>query len=82
MKNIKTIRLKFDDAVHKVCADPSVYAKSPPKHFSRSRKLPIERLVRFILSAHTESIPKELMKFFKYSINPTPARADISAFNV
>ena len=75
MRNIKMIRLKFDDAVHKVCADPSVYAKSPHKHFSRSRKLPIERLVRFILSAHTESIPKELMKLFKYDSNAPSASA-------
>ena len=63
MKTINDIRASFHEAVSIVCSDPSVYAKSPHKDFSRNRKLPMESIVRFILSAHTESIPKELLKF-------------------
>lgn len=75
MDNIKPVRNAFDNALRYVCAKPSAYAKAPLKDFSRNRKLPLECLVRFILSAHTESLPKELLKFFKYDIKAPSASA-------
>ena len=75
MKNISAIRKAFDDAVRTVCTKPSVYAKAPEKDFSRTRKLPLETLVRFMLSSHTESVPKELLKFFRYDVDTPSASA-------
>ncbi len=75
MKTINDIRTSFHEAVSIVCSDPSVYAKSPHKDFSRNRKLPMQSVVRFILSAHTESVPKELLKFFKYDLHSPSASA-------
>ena len=75
MKNISAIRNALDDAVRNVCIDPSVYAKNPEKDFSRTRKLPLESLVRFMLSSYTESVPKELLKFFRYDAHAPSASA-------
>ncbi len=76
MKKINSVRKAFDNAIHSVCSDPSAYARSPQKDFTRNRKLPLESLVRFILSAHSESLPKELLKVFKHDVK-TPS---VSAF--
>lgn len=75
MKNINAIRKALDDSIRSVCSDPSIYARSPQRDFSRTRKLPLDRLVRFILSSHTESIPKELLRFFNYDVNAPTASA-------
>ena len=58
------IKSLFSDSVNSVSERISEFATSPGKDFSRERKLPPEKLIRFLVSEGSHSTKNELMDFF------------------
>ena len=60
----ETIKRYFSEAVHSVVSDISSYAVHPNKDFTRTKKLPPEKLISFLVSCGSSSTKVELLDFF------------------
>ena len=59
-----TVKNIFLDSVRSVSSDISLYAVSPGTDFTRSRKLPAQKLITFLVSQGASSTRNELLDFF------------------
>ena len=70
---------RLDDAIGRVCSVPEACARDPGRDFTRSRKLPLPKLVRLMVTWGGDTIPVELNDAFGISISP--ADLDPENFN-
>jgi len=70
--NIKNL---LDTAIHSVATSISSYAKNPGKDFSRDRKLPADKLIRFLIAEGSSSTKNELLDFFGLSVQSPSSSA-------
>lgn len=61
-----TIKSLFQSAVHNVTAHIRDYSVHPEKDFSRSRKLPADKLLSFLVAEGSSSTRVELLDFFDF----------------
>ena len=73
----KIIKHLFSEAVNSVASDISRYAIHPEKDLTRSKKLPPDKLISFLLSCGSSSTKIELLDFFGLDADAPSA----SAFN-
>lgn len=71
------IKSIFSSAVQSVVSSISDYAARPGKDFTRSKKLPADRLLMFLVSEGSSSTKNELLDFFDMDAD----RPTASAFN-
>ncbi len=62
---IKDIRVTLNNSINEVTQDISKYCSNPGKDFTRSRKLDIKTLVKFIMSMQGNSLNKEIYNQFQ-----------------
>ncbi|MBR3384978.1 MAG: transposase [Atopobiaceae bacterium] len=55
---------RLDDAIGRVCSVPEACARDPGRDFTRSRKLPLPKLVRLMVTWGGDTIPVELNDAF------------------
>lgn len=61
------IKKLFNSAISKVADNISQYTVSPEKDFKRHKKLPVEKLMSFLISEGSSTTKNELLDFFNYS---------------
>lgn len=72
----KTIKRTLKRCIKEISSHPEPYCKNPGKDFTRKRKLPLEQVVKSVLSMTGKSLRGELMEYFNLKISmPT-----VSAF--
>lgn len=71
------IKNLFLEAVRSVSSDISLYTIHPEKDFTRSKKLPADKLISFMVSCGSSSTKIELFDFFGLNVDAPSA----SAFN-
>ena len=71
------VKAAFDAAVETVASQIDAFAVAPGKDFTRSRKLPPQTLIPFLVAEGSASTKNELLDFFGLD----PARPTDSAFN-
>lgn len=63
----KYIRKILKKTVSEISSNPQVFSNNPEKDFSRTRKLPFEKVVNFVLSMSCKDLKCELMDIFNYN---------------
>lgn len=58
------IKSLFSSAVNSVASSIEAYAVNPGRDFTRSRKLPADKLIRFLISEGSSTTKNELIDFF------------------
>ena len=72
----KYIRKTLKKTISEISSNPQSFSKNPEKDFSRTRKLPFEKVVNSVLSMSCKDLKCELMDIFEFDENlPT-----VSAF--
>ena len=72
----KPIKRTLKRCIKEISSHPELYCKNPGKDFTRKRKLPLEQVVKSVLSMTGKSLRGELMEYFNLKISmPT-----VSAF--
>ena len=72
----KYIRKTLKKTISEISLNPQAFSKNPEKDFSRTRKLPFEKVVNSVLSMSCKDLKCELMDIFEFDENlPT-----VSAF--
>ncbi len=61
----------FED-IHQISLHPEIFAKHPDRDFTRKRKLSAEDVLLFPIIMESQSLNRELLKYFHYSID-TPS---------
>lgn len=73
-KNLKKL---LENQVLQISGSASLYCKNPDKDFTRNRKLPFEKVIKFMLTKSGKSLNCELMDFFNFSSEMPTASAFI-----
>ena len=73
---IETIRIKLDDSIKQLCEVSWMFTNTPSRDFTRTRKLPPEKIIRMLLCMEGKSMNNEIVRYFNYS----PDFATASAF--
>ena len=68
---------KLFTAINELVNNKEQFVKNPNADFTRNRKLNLNNLIKFILVSGSDSIRKELYKYFKFSVNTATASAFI-----
>ena len=72
----KTIKRTLKKCIKEISMHPELYCKNPEKDFTRKRKLPLEQVVKSVLSMTGKSLRSELMEYF----NLNTSMPTVSAF--
>lgn len=71
----ETVKKKLLSLIKEMAAAPWLFSKNPNSDFSRTRKLDFESTIQFILSMESGGLKKELLEFFRFSIDTPSASA-------
>lgn len=71
------IKKLFNKSVSTVASDISKYALNPLKDFTREKKLPVDKLITFLVTQGSSSTKNELLDFFDMS-NDTPTASALN----
>lgn len=71
------IKKIFNKSVSTIASDISKYALNPTKNFTREKKLPVDKLITFLVSQGASSTKNELLDFFSMS-NDTPTASALN----
>ena len=77
----KTIKRTLKNCVKEISAHPELYCKNPERDFTRKRKLPLEQVVKSVLSMTGKSLRGELMDYFGLSLSMPTVSAFIQQRN-
>ncbi|MEA1975113.1 MAG: IS4 family transposase [Bacillota bacterium] len=77
----KIIKRKLDKSIDKLTRIIPLFSKNPGKDFTRSRKLPIKKLIQFLIFMGGNTQTKELLEHFKFSIKTPTSSAFIQQRN-
>ena len=61
---IKSIKAALDASVNAVCNSCAMFSKHPGSDFTRTRKLPLRKLLSFILSMEGGTLKTEMLRHF------------------
>lgn len=73
--NPAVIKANLDKAIEDLAASPEIFSKNPKSDFTRSRKLPVSDVPRFPILMERDSADMELLKYFNYGLDSTPAQS-------
>jgi len=73
----KIIKKKLDESIGKLVKIIPLFSKDPGKDFTRNRKLPINKLIVFLIFMGGNTQTKELLEHFKFSIKTPTSSAFI-----
>lgn len=77
MKNKSVyVKKKLMSLIHEISQTPDLFVKNPGKDFTRNRKLPLETMLKMLISMEGGSLAKELLDFHNFD----PDTATTSAF--
>ena len=68
-KYAKKIKDNLENSIKEITINPKTYALNPEKDFTRTRKLPLDEMIRIILTIGGNSLNLEIMKYFSYDLN-------------
>ena len=71
------IKKLFNKSVSTIASDISKYSLNPTKDFTREKKLPVDKLITFLVSQGASSTKNELLDFFSMS-NDTPTASALN----
>ena len=77
----KNIKKKLDESIEKLSKVIFLFSKNPEKDFTRNRKLPIKKLIEFLIFMGGNTQTKELLEHFKFDIKRPTASAFIQQRN-
>ena len=77
----KHIKKKLDQSINNLSQIIYLFSKRPGKDFTRNRGLPIKKLVELMISMGGNTQTKELLEYFKFSINTPTSSALIQQRN-
>ena len=67
-KRIEYIKSKLDESISQVCNLSWMFCTNPGRDFTRNRKLPLRKVISFLLSAEGGTLTTEMLKHFGYHI--------------
>ena len=76
VNQIEAIKKTLDNSIKELCKASQMFTKDPYRNFTRSRKLPPEKVVRLLLCMEGGSLNNEILRYF----NCSPDFATPSAF--
>ena len=65
-KRIEYIKSKLDESISQVCNLSWMFCTNPGRDFTRNRKLPLRKVISFLLSAEGGTLTTEMLKHFGY----------------
>lgn len=71
----ETIRGNLHSVIREMSASPHLFVRKPEKHFTRRRKLSLERLLSLLLRFGSGSLSRELLDFFQNDPDTVSASA-------
>lgn len=71
------IKKLFNKSVSTIASNISKYALNPTKNFTRQKKLPVDKLITFLVSQGASSTKNELLDFFNMN-NDTPTASALN----
>ena len=71
-----SVKKKLISLIHEISQTPDLFVKNPGKDFTRNRKLPMETMLKLLISIGGGSLAKELLAFHDFD----PNTATTSAF--
>ena len=77
----KNIKKKLDRSIQNLSEIISLFSKKPGKDFTRDRKLPIKKLIEFLIFMGGNTQTKELLEHFKFDIKTPTSSAFIQQRN-
>ena len=77
----KPIKRTLKRCIKELSSHPELYCKNPGKDFTRKRKLPLEQVVKSVLSMTGKSLRGELMDYFGLSLSMPTVSAFIQQRN-
>ena len=77
----KSIKRTLKRCIKELSSHPELYCKNPGKDFTRKRKLPLEQVVKSVLSMTGKSLRGELMDYFGLSLSMPTVSAFIQQRN-
>ena len=77
----KPIKRTLKRCIKEISSHPELYCKNPGKDFTRKRKLPLEQVVKSVLSMTGKSLRGELMDYFGLSLSMPTVSAFIQQRN-
>ena len=69
MNQAENLKQTLLEDIHQISLHPELFAKHPGKDFTRERKLSAEDVLIFPILMERESMNRELLKYFNYSLN-------------
>jgi len=75
MDSAKKIKQQLLQDIDYLIETPELYAKNPDCDFTRKRKLPVKRVMLFQLGMERDTMNRELIKYFNYSLDTPTASA-------
>ena len=72
-----SVKKKLISLIHEVSQAPDLFVKNPGKDFTRNRKLPIETMLKLLISIEGGSLAKELLAFHNFDPNTATSSAFI-----
>ena len=76
LNTIETIKIKLDDSIKQLCEVSWMFTNNASRDFTRTRKLPPEKIIRMLLCMEGKSMNNEIVRYFNYN----PDFATASAF--
>ena len=77
----KDIKKKLDESIEKLSKVIFLFSKNPEKDFTHDRKLPIKKLIEFLIFMGGNTQIKELLEHFKFDIKTPTASAFVQQRN-
>ena len=77
----KAIKRTLNRCIKEMSSHPELYCKNPGKDFTRKRKLPLEQVLKAVLSMTGKSLRSELMEYFNLNTSMPTASAFVQQRN-
>jgi len=78
-KHANKVKNTLMSLISAMSANPAPYVKNPEKDFTRDRKLPFSTTLKILLSMGGNSLSRELLEHFDYSVDTATSSAFIQA---
>ena len=75
LDGVSVVRKKLDAAIDQLCEVSWMFSERPGKDFVRNRKLPLRKVISFLLAMEGGTLTKELLKHFGYSVKTVSSSA-------
>ena len=75
LDRISVVKKKLDAAIDQLCEVSWMFAEQPKKDFVRNRKLPLRKVISFLLAMEGGTLTKELLKHFGCSVKTASSSA-------